>query len=75
MLEAWDQDAIMVGSDENDLVFRFLFIFLGECGSLIQNGLHKLIYLNTWSQLVEIFGKFRQCGPCWRRCVTKSSSL
>lgn len=45
--------------------------YKGECGSLIQNSLHKLIYLNTWSQLVEIFGRFRQCGPCWRRCVTK----
>lgn len=27
------------------------------CGSLSENGSHKLIQLNTWSPLVELFGK------------------
>jgi hypothetical protein len=47
-----------------------LCLYYSHCGALNENGPYRFICLNTWSQLVELFGKnYEVCSLkevcCW----------
>lgn len=39
-------------------------IFMGFCGGLDENGRHKLIHVNAWFPVIELFGKDEEVRPC-----------
>lgn len=45
------------------------------CGCLNENIPHRLRFLNNGSQLVALFGKVQEMGPCWSKCVTGAGIL